>query len=484
MPTEHPNEEPNITNEQPSIVIDNGSAYMRIGYHTENEPLAYETIIGKQSTIDDTKMNIFREELDKKKDKTIIEICTSSKLPSTGSRQDMIDRLVNKYISDNYITTIGKYEPNKMLYSIHPIELGEITNWSYMEKIWYHGFHNILNVNPSDAAVFLTDCVTATTCSRVKITKLMFEQFNIGSMYMGYNGVLSLYSCGKLSGIAADCGHGKIDIVPVNEGFSVNGTCYKSGFGGKQVSAYLKRLLLEHNPQYCEYTMNPPDFDAMKRENAYCCLDDANTERAKIPCEDGMVIGGYLRDIIGTNYTKYTSIDIENLCDKYGDRFDEFVRYKKKYFLPDGNMIEFNDEHFQCVEMMFDSEIFGECKYDGLHNMIIKGVGIDDNDYDDDRLKLLDSVVLCGGNSMFPGLSQRLKKELHGLLYNNDDGNDIWKRNQRKNVDINVIRHERADISNWIGGTIFSSLTSFKEMWIDKEEYKEFGGSIVHRRFF
>ena len=36
--------------------------------------------------------------------------------------------------------------------------------------------------------------------------------------------------------------------------------------------------------------------------------------------------------------------------------------------------------------------------------------------------------------------------------------------------------------SVWVGGSKLATLPSFKTMWITKEEYEEFGASIVHRQ--
>jgi actin beta/gamma 1 len=38
--------------------------------------------------------------------------------------------------------------------------------------------------------------------------------------------------------------------------------------------------------------------------------------------------------------------------------------------------------------------------------------------------------------------------------------------------------------SVWIGGSILASLSSFQAMWISKQDYNEFGPSIVHRKCF
>ena len=40
---------------------------------------------------------------------------------------------------------------------------------------------------------------------------------------------------------------------------------------------------------------------------------------------------------------------------------------------------------------------------------------------------------------------------------------------------------ERA-LCAWLGGSILASLGSFHEMWISRQEYEEYGASIVDRK--
>ncbi|KAK1742403.1 actin family protein [Skeletonema marinoi] len=39
---------------------------------------------------------------------------------------------------------------------------------------------------------------------------------------------------------------------------------------------------------------------------------------------------------------------------------------------------------------------------------------------------------------------------------------------------------ERRD-SAWVGGSILASLATFKNMWVGRNEYEEYGSSILHR---
>jgi len=51
-------------------------------------------------------------------------------------------------------------------------------------------------------------------------------------------------------------------------------------------------------------------------------------------------------------------------------------------------------------------------------------------------------------------------------------------------VKIKIIAPPERKYSVWIGGSILSSLSTFQQMWISKEEYDESGPAIVHRKCF
>jgi actin-related protein len=51
-------------------------------------------------------------------------------------------------------------------------------------------------------------------------------------------------------------------------------------------------------------------------------------------------------------------------------------------------------------------------------------------------------------------------------------------------IKIKIIAPPERKYSVWIGGSILSSLSTFQQMWITKQEYDECGPSIVHRKCF
>ena len=88
----------------------------------------------------------------------------------------------------------------------------------------------------------------------------------------------------------------------------------------------------------------------------------------------------------------------------------------------------------------------------------------------DIRKDLYGNVVLSGGTTMFPGIGDRMQKELTALA--------------PSTMRIKIIAPPERKYSVWIGGSILASLSTFQQMWISKEEYDESGPAIVHRKCF
>ena len=88
----------------------------------------------------------------------------------------------------------------------------------------------------------------------------------------------------------------------------------------------------------------------------------------------------------------------------------------------------------------------------------------------DIRKDLYGNIVMSGGTTMYPGIADRVQKEVQALA--------------PPTMKIKVIAPPERKYSVWIGGSILASLSTFQQMWITKEEYDEAGPSIVHRKCF
>ena len=88
----------------------------------------------------------------------------------------------------------------------------------------------------------------------------------------------------------------------------------------------------------------------------------------------------------------------------------------------------------------------------------------------DIRKELYSNIVMSGGTTMFPGISERLTKELTAMA--------------PTSMKIKVVAPQERKFLVWIGGSILSSLSTFQTMWITKQEYQDTGAAIVHRKCF
>merc|ERR1719278_2494342 len=85
----------------------------------------------------------------------------------------------------------------------------------------------------------------------------------------------------------------------------------------------------------------------------------------------------------------------------------------------------------------------------------------------DIRKDLYANTVMSGGTTMYPGIADRMQKEITTLA--------------PSTMKIKTIAPPERKFSVWIGGSILASVSTFQQMWISKQEYDESGPSIVHR---
>jgi centractin len=53
----------------------------------------------------------------------------------------------------------------------------------------------------------------------------------------------------------------------------------------------------------------------------------------------------------------------------------------------------------------------------------------------------------------------------------------------QKDIKIKIFAPPERKYSTWIGGSILASLSTFKKMWVNAEEYQE-DPEVIHRRSF
>ncbi|XP_071119674.1 actin-1-like [Haliotis cracherodii] len=366
-----------------AVVIDNGSSLCKAGFAGDNEPkVVFPEVVGR--------------------------LRYQGHMAGFGQKATYVG---GEAVSKRGILTLN-----------YPVPHGIVTKWEDMEEIWRHMFDNELHVAPEEHPVLLTEVPLNPMPNRERMAQMMFETFNVPSIYVGVQAALSLYASGRTTGLVLDSGAGVTHAVPISKGKIVTPGIIRLNYAGADVTSYLTKLLTKGGDSFTT-TAEREISDDLKKTHSYVALD-FEQERA----------------------ASSTSLE-------------------KTFELPSGEIITVGTERFCSPELLFKPSIIGASQ-DGIHKATYDSIMKCDADI---RKDLYANIILSGGNTKFPGMVERMQKEMTALA--------------PSTVNINIIAPPERQNSTWLGGSILASKSNFKDMSISRQEYYESGPSILHTKF-
>jgi actin len=275
-------------------------------------------------------------------------------------------------------------------------------------------------------------------------------------VYLASSPVLTLYSSARTTGTVLQSGGGVTNVASIYEGHLIQDSCFRMGMCGKDIDEYLEKEF-KNNGQY--------DIISGKKQAMTSAVGCESTQTSALPqvvldeanfCFTSNA--GILRNMKET--LGYVSLDYsEELLRPLGD-------VERKYELPDGQSVTIGQDRFKCGEIMFQPSLIGKNE-DGIHQVIDMSIRKCDEEL---RADLYNTIVIGGGNCSFPEFTTRLTKEVATIA--------------PSSLKVRVVTPAYMKYSAWVGGSILSKIPTFNNNWISKDQYDEFGPTIVHRMCF
>ena len=277
---------------------------------------------------------------------------------------------------------------------------------------------------PEEQPVLLTQVIFNSYANMEKMAEIMFETFNTPAVYLANQVLLQMYASGCITGVVLNSGYSMSYAVPFYDGSPLLDAIHRLDLAGCDITGYLMKILTERG--YCFTTTGECETVCdIKEKLCYIALDfDQDPEKQ----------------------TAGSSSSLE-----------------ESYELPDGQVITISNERFHCPEALFQPSLLG-LESDGIHKTCYNSIMSSPIDL---RRDLYANILLSGGSTMFPGVVERMQKEITAL--------------SPPTVTLKITPPEKYSV--WIGGSILASLSKFKQMWISKQEYDESGQSIVRKYF-
>lgn len=382
--------------EIPSIVIENGSATTRAGFSTENEPSL-----------------------------------SFSSAYAAGSKSNFVfgDDNIDECSSNDIFTMMND---------------GIVYNWDALEANWSYVFEQ-LQAPANEFPLVVTEQLWNNQSSRIKLTELAFEKFDVPIFNIIKNPLAITYGMGKSTSLVIDIGAATTSITPIVDGTILYKGALHTKFAGDFVNLHI-----------LNYLNNFEGWNSNESNKNY-------SESYKM-FKSNQILNDFKQTV-----TQVSNFPIANSN-------ANFNIPTKHYELPNSNVIDINKEQVLLLEPLFHPKAFKLPNIElpdsslGLIELILTGLKkleVNDQIYS----QLLSNIIITGGSSLLTGLEARVLDDLRRYVPNfHSQTAQFAEPNDRIT-------------SVWQGASVLSMMNSFDTHYISKNDWLEKGDAVISEKF-
>eukprot|EP00605_Chrysophyceae_sp_TOSAG23-4_P001243 GSChrysophyteH1.ASY1.ANO1.1354.1 assembled CDS len=370
---------------------------------------------------------------------------------------------------------------------IQPVRDGLVADWDTYEELWLHALKTHVQADTSETAILLAEKAYVPQETRHKNVEVMFEKFQVPSLFLSKDAVLACYACGRSSGLVCDFGGSGSTITPVHDGWIDTKGLNRCAVGGTFMDSHILEMLHKWKPNkpplplfrlQKEFSPNGGSIISCTPKDEKLFKNCHPTYHAFMNLQMAREMKQTISRVADTALTESTTAQLRDCTPLH------------QYELPDGTMIDVGLERFACGELYFDSDplnwnskVLGSLRL-GIDDLPKRISSSNDNFAKlvadsfyrcdgDVQQHLLTNIVVTGGGATLDDLPERLRLEVESII-----------KVAAPAVDVKTIScspNERS-LCPWLGGSILGSLSSFKEIAVSKKDYQEYGPSIVDKK--
>lgn len=397
-----------------------------------------------------------------------------------------------------------------------------IQDWDGAIEQYRHYFDTLLKVDYQEQPILITEPVWTDKEYRQKLVETFYEQFKFPALYLARTPTCVSFQQGRSSCLVVDIGHDSASVTPVVDGICLLRNSMKTNYSGQFLNDHIKNLFvtkfpdanmeLKYKIKEKKPTVYPAPADFVLKsflEKITQSYDDFQEQKIYSEFKELML------EVPEKRMNTSNAQSAEAIKEQYDDESE-----KRLFELPSGQSVEVGIDRFRLADTLFDpasypfedkaidekyaannGELDISSPYDdyrplkrarktgsgpstptpapenattektarGLSQLITHAISSIDIDL---RTSIAHNIIVTGGTSLIPRLTDRLYNELS----NSNPGlkirlHAIGNANERTN-------------QAWIGGSVLASLGTFHQMWVSKAEYEEAGvDRILTQRF-